>query len=41
MLGRAVSPEYIRFVPVVAAVFLTLAISLWDFGTRHYSSTGS
>jgi len=41
MLGRAVSPEYIRFVPVVAAVFLILAISLWDFGTRHYSSTGS
>jgi ABC-2 type transport system permease protein len=41
MLGRTVSPEYIGFVPVVAAVFLTLAISLWDFGTRHYSSTGS
>jgi viologen exporter family transport system permease protein len=41
MLGRVVSPEYIGFVPVVAAVFLTLAISLWDFGTRHYSSTGS
>jgi ABC-2 type transport system permease protein len=41
MLGRVVSPEYIGFVPMVAAVFLTLAISLWDFGTRHYSSTGS
>jgi len=41
LLGRAVTPEYIRFVPVVAAVFLTLAISLWNFGTRHYSSTGS
>jgi ABC-2 type transport system permease protein len=41
MLGRTVKPEYIGFVPVVAAVFLTLAISLWDFGTRHYSSTGS
>lgn len=41
LLGRAVKPEYIRFVPVVAAVFLTLAISLWNFGTRHYSSTGS
>lgn len=41
LLGRAVAPEYIRFVPVVAAVFLTLAISLWNFGTRHYSSTGS
>jgi ABC-2 type transport system permease protein len=41
LLGRAVTPEYIRFVPVVAVVFLTLAISLWNFGTRHYSSTGS
>jgi ABC-2 type transport system permease protein len=41
MLGRAVAPEYVQFVPVVAAMFLTLAISLWNFGTRHYSSTGS
>jgi ABC-2 type transport system permease protein len=41
LLGRAVTPEYIRFVPVVAVGFLTLAISLWNFGTRHYSSTGS
>lgn len=41
MLGRTVSPEYLRFVPVVAVLFLALAISLWNFGTRHYSSTGS
>ena len=41
MLGRAVVPEYAPFVPVVAAVFLAIAISLWNFGTRHYSSTGS
>ena len=41
MLGRAVTPEYAPFVPVVAIVFLTLSISLWNFGTRHYSSTGS
>ena len=41
MLGRTVTPEYLKFVPVVAAAFLTAAISLWDFGTRHYSSTGS
>ena len=41
MLGRAVTPEYVQFVPLVAAVFLALAISLWNFGTRHYSSTGS
>jgi len=41
LLGRAVVPEYAAFVPVVAAVFLAIAISLWNFGTRHYSSTGS
>ena len=41
LLGRVVAPEYVQFVPVVAVVFLTLAISLWNFGTRYYSSTGS
>jgi ABC-2 type transport system permease protein len=41
LLGRAVTPEYAPFVPVVAVAFLALAISLWNFGTRHYSSTGS
>jgi ABC-type uncharacterized transport system permease subunit len=41
MLGRTVSPEYSPLVPAVAAIFLTIAISLWNFGTRHYSSTGS
>ena len=41
LLGRTVTPEYAALVPVVAVVFLTLAISLWNFGTRHYSSTGT
>lgn len=41
LLGRAVTPEYAPLVPVVAAIFLTIAISLWNFGTRHYASTGS
>lgn len=41
MLSHAVTPDYAPFVPVVAAVCLTLAILLWNFGTRHYSSTGS
>jgi ABC-2 type transport system permease protein len=41
MLGRAVTPEYLHFVPVVAVVFFTIAVSLWNYGTRHYSSTGS
>ena len=41
MLGRHVSPEYAPLVPVVAVAFLTMAISLWNRGTRRYSSTGS
>ena len=41
LLGRAVTPEYAPLVPVVAVVFLTAAISLWNLGTRHYASTGS
>ena len=41
MLGRTVHPEYAPLVPVVALAFLTLAISLWNIGTRHYASTGS
>src|SRR5271156_4175720 len=41
MLGRTISPQYAPLVPVVAVVFLTVAISLWNFGTRHYSSTGT
>ncbi|HKS82086.1 MAG TPA: ABC-2 family transporter protein [Candidatus Acidoferrales bacterium] len=41
LLGRAVTPQYLAFVPVVAAGFLTLAILTWNLGTRYYSSTGS
>jgi ABC-2 type transport system permease protein len=41
LLGRTVNPEYAPLVPVVAVGSLTLAISVWNFGTRHYSSTGS
>src|SRR5271168_4739507 len=41
LLGRTVHPEYAPLVPVVAVVFLTVAVSVWNFGTRHYSSTGS
>jgi len=41
LLGRTVTPEYLPLVPVVAIVFLSIAVSLWNFGTRHYSSTGS
>jgi ABC-2 type transport system permease protein len=41
LLGRAVNPQYLAFVPVVAAAFLTLAILTWNLGTHYYSSTGS
>jgi len=41
LLGRAVIPEYAPLVPVVAAIFFAAAVSLWNFGTRHYASTGS
>lgn len=41
MLGRTATPEYIAYVPVVAIVSLVIAISVWNSGTRHYSSTGS
>ena len=41
LLGRAVTPAYAPLVPVVAVVFLALGISLWNFGSRHYASTGS
>ena len=40
-LGRKATPEYLAFVPVVAAAFLILSVSMWNFGTKHYSSTGS
>jgi ABC-2 type transport system permease protein len=41
MLGRTATPEYLVYVPIVAIVFLAIAISVWNSGTRHYSSTGS
>ncbi len=41
ILGRTTAPELAPLVPLVAVAFLTLAISLWNFGTKHYSSTGS
>jgi ABC-2 type transport system permease protein len=41
LLGRSVSPEYAPLLPVVAVIFFTGAVSLWNLGTRHYSSTGS
>jgi ABC-2 type transport system permease protein len=41
ILGRTVSPGYAPLVPVVAVVFLGMAVMLWNFGSKRYSSTGS
>ena len=41
LLGRSAFRNYGALVPVVAGVCLTIAIVTWNYGTRHYSSTGS
>ena len=41
LLGRATFHAYAPLVPLVAAVCLAIAVSVWNLGTRHYSSTGS
>jgi len=41
LLGRAEFVQYARIVPLIAAACLTISITAWNFGTRHYSSTGS
>lgn len=41
LLGRTAFRQYAPLIPLVAAVCLTISIAVWNFGTRHYSSTGS
>jgi ABC-2 type transport system permease protein len=41
LLHRGGYLSYAPLVPVVAVVFFGLALLLWNFGVRHYSSTGS
>ena len=41
LLDRAEFRNYAQLVPVVAAVFLGLALFAWNQGVRHYASTGS
>ena len=41
LLGRAEFRAYAPLAPVVAAACLTITILVWNFGTRHYASTGS
>jgi ABC-2 type transport system permease protein len=40
-LGRQSFAAYFYMVPVVAAVFFTLALLVWNRGVENYSSTGS
>jgi ABC-2 type transport system permease protein len=41
LLHRGGYLSYAPLVPIVTAVFFGLALLLWNFGVRHYSSTGS
>ena len=41
LLGRQEFRFYGALVPVVAAVFLGLALIVWRQGSRQYASTGS
>ena len=41
LLHRPDFVAYAPLVPVVAAVFVIIALRIWSFGVRHYSSTGS
>ena len=41
LLDRVEYAGYAFYLPFVTAVFLTLAVALWNRGVRNYSSTGS
>lgn len=41
LLHRSEFLRYAPIIPVVAAACLAIAISVWNSGVRHYSSTGS
>lgn len=41
LLGRDSQPLLAWGAPVVAAVLMMIALSVWRFGLRHYSSTGT
>ncbi len=41
LLRHAEYQPYVYALPLVAVVFATLAIGLWNWGVRNYSSTGS
>lgn len=41
LLGREQSPGLVGGAPLVAAVLMMIALAVWRFGLRHYSSTGT
>ncbi len=41
LLGREQSPGLVWGAPLVAAVLMMIALGVWRFGMRHYSSTGT
>jgi ABC-2 type transport system permease protein len=41
LMGREISPALAWGAPVVAAVLMIIALAVWRFGLRHYSSTGT
>lgn len=41
LMGREINPALAWGAPFVAAVLMFIALAVWRFGLRHYSSTGS
>lgn len=41
LMGRAINPALAWGAPLVAAVLMLIALRVWRFGLRHYSSTGT
>ncbi len=41
LMGREISPILAWGAPLVAAVLMVIALGVWRFGLRHYSSTGT
>ena len=41
LMGREINPALAWGAPVVALVLMVIALGVWRFGLRHYSSTGT
>jgi len=40
-MGREINPALAWGAPLVAVVLMVIALRVWRFGLRHYSSTGT